>query len=121
MSAKVEDLERGYSATLIGCLVVGLLIIAFCLTIVTVFEIKGASRMALVIPEGPTILRSIVRLLVFGMLPTLGVAFLATAYTMQNIEKPFASRLAKASDYSHRLLRQISSNCSPERLVLARY
>jgi hypothetical protein len=91
-------MERSYCATVIGCLTVGLLVLGFSAMALILFEVLGASDIALMTLEGQITLRSILRLLLFVMLPTLGVAFLATAWVMWSYRKSVRSDGAERPD-----------------------
>ena len=101
MAASARQIERSYSAAAIGCLTVGLLVIGFSAAALIIFEFLGASDIALMTLEGQITLRSILRGLLFVMLPTLGVAFLLTAWVMLTYRKSVRSdggeRPAKSS------------------------
>ena len=84
-------MERNYSAALFGCVTVGLLVLGFSAVALILFEVLGASDIALMTLEGQITLRSILWLLLFVMLPTLGVAFLLTAWVMRSYRKSVRS------------------------------
>jgi hypothetical protein len=85
MKTKREDIQRSYSLAVFGSLIVGLITLATSLVFFIFIEVLGPS--ALKNPQAQEQVVFILRLVVLGMLPTLGVALLGVSHMMRQYRK----------------------------------
>ena len=84
MKTKREDMERAYSITLFCSLIVGVMALVASLAFLIFCEVFGRGAMRNV--DAQDLLR-LVRLVVMGMLPTLGVALIGVSQFMRQYRK----------------------------------